>query len=242
MNCKGIQILTYGFLVAMKLREPTLALKIKYTKNNMNKKDSNLSITDDNNTLISDNLNYVFVDDYTILESIEIPRKEKSLNTIFKHEINYDIADEINKLKSINYENTFTCRLCDFYEKEEEKIIKHIEKEHKIEETTVKENVVELKDRYDFIQLTNYLYCNKKKIHEKCFEIEICENDFERSKNVNEKLSGDTNKTMALNVGDLIYEAFTLRDLEISKELWIADKEWEIGRIRLLKEKVLFYI
>ncbi|KAM0677767.1 hypothetical protein BDAP_001616 [Binucleata daphniae] len=36
--------------------------------------------------------------------------------------------------------------------------------------------------------------------------------------------------------------AFAFVTLDCSKEMWMTDKEWQSGRLRILKEKLLFYI
>ena len=68
---------------------------------------------------------------------------------------------------------------------------------------------------------------NMEKISTKVYSIDLDFTEAERIENpIEQALSG----------------ARIFSNLEISKELWMTDYEWRIARIRILKEKLLFYI
>ena len=176
-------------------------------------------------------LGYVFMDDFALLDTKICEYAHKISNKAD----NEDVADEFTRLKTINYLNKFTCVKCDYYEDIAEKIRKHLEKDHKIKEK-YDEFIFELKDENSFEDLVKYLYSSKKKrIDDNCYNVQINYN----------KLNDDvstSDKTLHITLEDISTGAFTLKELETSKELWLTNKEWELGRLRTLKEKILFYI
>lgn len=220
---KGIHLVTFGMLLSIKLRQGIAAFKIFYGKSEKC-------------------TGFVFMDDFSVMKTALLEKDKFILNNnLFNNEdTNYDIADEFNILKSIDYNNKYRCTKCDCFEETEEKVVKHIEKEHKLKEISeIKENIFELTNTQDFEQLTKYLYSKKKKVGENIYEVRLLF-DFNKEGS-DKKVEANTNK-IDVTLADLIEEAFILRNLEVGKELWLTDKEWEIGRVRILKEKVLFYI
>lgn len=84
---------------------------------------------------------------------------------------------------------------------------------------------------YNFINL--YLKKDKSKNNTVICDSELIEQLLIRNKEIN---------FIDLETSDLRKGATNLLNIELAKELWMTDKEWNATRLRILKEKLLFYL
>ncbi|ELA42621.1 uncharacterized protein VICG_00373 [Vittaforma corneae ATCC 50505] len=138
-----------------------------------------------------------------------------------------DYAEEYSRLATIDESLRFSCDECGGKEDTEEKINSHIAKEHgsgSFFEYNRKEDFAE-----NFANRMRYLFNKEKyeKISKKIYSVDV---DFQNA----ERLEGVIE--MAISGSQLF------SNLESSKELWMTDHEWRSVRLRVLKEKLLFYI
>lgn len=210
---RGIQLLQIGFCIGIKLRKSTLALEY-----------------------VNHITGYTFIDDYTTVDSFCTDNIVSIIPNISLAD-NEDIADEFCRLKTLNYNNKFSCKKCDVKEDSIDKIYKHLERDHKIKDNT-QEWVYELKNK-SFNELIEFIFTNKlKKLENNKYTVQL---NFDTTNNIISESNTSINYII-IQPKDLLSSAIIFKELDTSKELWLTDKEWEIGRKRILKEKVLFYI
>lgn len=165
---------------------------------------------------------FSFINDFMLEDSFSIARAP--VHMMLDDE---DYAEEFSRLKTLDESQRYSCRECDFKEDSEDKIMNHITKEHRngsfyfYEHSNNYENA--------FKNRLNYLFPLEKaeKIGESIFSIKT---DFQGSELL----------TDYVELGFKGAEIF--RDLDCGKEIWLTDMEWRSARLRILKEKVLFYI
>ncbi|ORD94010.1 hypothetical protein ECANGB1_1251 [Enterospora canceri] len=203
LQFRAIQLNSFGLLAAIKLREPNLA--IKYA---------------------GESKQFVFIEEFTVIESFTDSKCYQWLDDTSMAD-NEDVADEFSRLKTINYANKWCCQRCCFYEDTEDKIIKHIEKDHKCPNS--KEYFEYVNNDNDFDKMVEYIYLGKQKKIEGNTRIIDLNTNYET----------DSTK---ISPFDLLVSGVVFNELDASKETWLTDKEWAVARIRLLKEKILFYI
>lgn len=168
---------------------------------------------------------FSFVDDFCLIDSFDFYSRNEKYEKILVDDI--DFAEEYSRLTILDETMMFSCDECGIKEDSEEKIIAHTLKEHnsssfiKFEKTDSFETT--------FMNRMRYLFKREQfdKISTKIYSIGIDFTGAERLENaIEQAISG----------------AKLFSNLEISKELWMTDCEWRIARLRILKEKLLFYI
>lgn len=167
---------------------------------------------------------FSFVDDFCLidaccmLETVDYPGIRPD---------DEDFAEEYSRLAIFDENMNFSCDNCGHKEDSEEKIKSHIQKEHS--DATFFQYVKKHDFIANFADRMKYLFYGEKleKISKKVYSINCTFENAERIENLTENaLAG----------------AQLFSTLDFSKELWMTDHEWRSVRIRVLKEKVLFYI
>lgn len=168
---------------------------------------------------------FSFVDDFCLIDSFDFyPRNERYTKVLVD---DIDFAEEYSRLTILDDTMIFSCLECGLKEDNEEKIISHSTKEHTMP------SFFKFERSEDFVEtFSNRMkYLFKKDEFEKvCTKVYSIDIDFPQAEKIE-------------NAIDLaIAGAKLFSNLEISKELWMTDCEWRIARLRILKEKLLFYI
>lgn len=171
---------------------------------------------------------FSFVDDFCLIDMCDMydmPQNEKSFPKIRLDD--EDFAEEYSRLVVLDENLRFSCDECGQKEDTEEKMNAHIAKEHP--EGTFFEYHRSTDFPVNFTDRMRYLFNKEKfeKISKKLYSVEC---NFEGSEKIENAIE------LAISGAQLF------SSLEISKELWMTDHEWENGRLRVLKEKLLFYI
>ncbi|KAM0679852.1 hypothetical protein GINT2_002024 [Glugoides intestinalis] len=138
-----------------------------------------------------------------------------------------DFAEEYSRLTIFDENMNFSCDNCGHKEDSEEKIKLHIQKEHC--DATFFQYIRKSDFSSNFADRMKYLFYGEKleKISKKIYSINCTFDGAESIENLNESV---------------LAGAQLFSTLDFSKELWMTDHEWRNVRIRILKEKVLFYI
>lgn len=168
---------------------------------------------------------FSFVDDFCLVDACEVSPNGGSYARIRLDDEDY--AEEYSRLTVINENLRFSCDECGEKEDTEEKINSHIAKEHgsgSFFEYNRKDNIAD-----NFNDRMRYVFNREKyeKISKKIYSVDVDFQGAERIGNVIE---------MAISGARLF------SNLESSKDLWMTDHEWRNVRLRVLKEKLLFYI
>ncbi|KAL6120899.1 hypothetical protein NUSPORA_02292 [Nucleospora cyclopteri] len=227
LQLKGIQLLPTSICIALHLKQPNVCL------NFMKEEESE---------------GFAFVEDFTMIDSYLLGNKKRISDNFVKHDKynkviadNEDFAEEFSRLKTMNPDCNFSCRKCDTKEESEKAISKHITKDHKhlfgktkdISDDLIKQYYYEYKNMNDFSSRIEFIFTSKmKKVENSTYYVEL----IDKGEDKQEK------KQLEISFASLIKAAEDFRNLETSKEMWLTDKEWERARLRLLKEKILFYI
>lgn len=138
-----------------------------------------------------------------------------------------DFVEEFTRLQLLDDSLKYSCDECEHKEETEAKVRQHLEKEH--EEGTYFHYETNGVFEDEFTARLRYLF------------------DKERAARIRKTLYAvgrEFDGAQPLpNHYELAFQgASTLSRLESAKEMWLTGKEWQEWRLRLLKEKVLFYI
>jgi hypothetical protein len=184
---------------------------------------------------------FSFVEDFCLLDTFDCVFRNEKYSKISADD--FDFAEEYSRLNVLDENLVYSCDECGHKEDLEEKIRSHCIKEHSVEsffkfESSNKLKNNELKnnnEKKDVLFRNRMRFLFKKETVEK-FNTKVY-TIAEDSLNVMEK------ETVIGNYGEMaISGAITFSNLEIAKELFMTDCEWRIARLRILKEKILFYI
>lgn len=206
------------------------------------------------------NTGFSFIDDFCLIDTCEIMsdsyRKTRIDDEDFAEE--YSRLDYNKQLLEIEGRR-FSCDECGQKEDTEEKIVAHINKEHengtyfeyvKCEDSN-KMEAANQKDNNNKVNTANQKDNSNNKVNTENLKNRM---RYIFNKEKYEKVSkkiysvGITNLEgldcipIEDSIETVILGAQTFSNLEISKELWITETEWRSLRLRILKEKVLFYI
>lgn len=166
---------------------------------------------------------FSFIDDFMLEDSFVC---NSSMQNYLSVEDD-DYAEEFSRLKSLDDNQKYSCRQCTYKEDTEAKISAHIEKEHKVGTFFYYENSGDFEQ--SFKNRLNYLFPSEKaeKVSQTIYAVD-CEYEG------------------AIKLNNYVELSFTgaayFRELDSGKEIWMTDKEWQSARLRILKEKVLFFI
>lgn len=177
---------------------------------------------------------FSFIDDFCLIDNCDVI-EDSYVKTRIDDE---DFAEEYSRLdynkQLLEIEGRrYSCDECGQKEDTEEKIRMHISKDHSgVEDVSffeyaVRDNMIDnLKDRMRYI-------FNKEKyerVSKKIYSVGGLD------------LEGLEYTAVEDPVETAILGAQVFSGLEVSKELWMTEFEWRSVRLRILKEKVLFYI
>lgn len=168
---------------------------------------------------------FTFIDDFCLLDTYDFyPRNEKYEKVMTD---DWDFAEEYSRLNILDESLAYSCDECGIKEETEEKIKAHSSKEHG------NEIFFKFEKSNDFLKVfkdrMRYLFKREQleKISTKVYSFDIDIPEVEKLDNPEEQA---------------LLGAKIFSNLEISKELWMTDCEWRNTRLRILKEKLLFYI
>lgn len=146
-----------------------------------------------------------------------------------------DFAEEFSRMCVIEEKMRYSCNVCGQKDESAERMQSHISKEHTDGTFYFYDDPFSGTRMEKFEKRMKYLFNT-----EKCEKI---------SKNI---ICVDVNRdefyigSLFIDYSDYIAMAIkganTFVNLEISKDLWMNDHEWKNVRLRILKEKLLFYI
>ncbi|KAK6089699.1 hypothetical protein P3W45_001341 [Vairimorpha bombi] len=197
------------------------------------------------------------IDDYYVHDWF-IVGKTKSL---IKDCINMDddYVEEYQKSRMNEDIPYFMCKLCDYRSKEERIIKEHLKISHIYQDENINGMIIKYENEHgDLIKeipkRIRFLYFNMERL--KRINLRIIYNNnltkCSEDKSINLEDLSDQLKFIYNNVLKVLVdenmdeaaykgnEVFNMLDL--GKECWITDKEWKCGRLRILKEKILFNI
>lgn len=166
-------------------------------------------------------MGFSFIDDFMLADSFS-PEITRRCNLDDE-----DFVEEFSRLKPLDETQKYVCVECECREGSEEKINVHIEKEHPGGTFFYYTDSSILRESYD--NRVKYLFGREKatKIMSRIFSI-------------------GTNFAGATPIEDIytlgIRGAQLYSALECSKDCWMTAKEWQSVRLRVLKEKLLFFI
>lgn len=169
---------------------------------------------------------FSFVDDFMLADSFRTG-KRVSPETQPPCRDDEDFVEEFTRLKALDDSLKFSCDACGFKEHSEERIKAHVTKEH--ENGTHFHYVPGKTPRETFENRLRFLFTE-----EKAARARQCVYSVDTSFDGSTPL--DSVHALAVRGADIF------RRLDCSKECWMSDKEWQAVRLRVLKEKVLFFI
>lgn len=175
------------------------------------------------------NSGFSFIDDFCLIDALDMSSDQSNYLKIRIDD--EDFAEEYSRLSLIDDNFKYSCDECGQKEDSVEKIQNHISKEHQIGSYFEYVRTDDFKS--NFINRMKYLFNKEKlekiskKIYSADLEINIDEYQIEKIDNPLE---------MIVSGAQIFFS------LDCSKDLWMTDFEWRSGRIRILKEKLLFYI
>jgi hypothetical protein len=168
---------------------------------------------------------FSFIDDFCLINTYEVSETNSTYpKTRLDDE---DFAEEYSRLSIIEENLNFSCDCCSQKEDTEEKITNHITKEHQTGTYFKYEKTDDFASNFN--NRMRYLF-NKEKYQKVSKKIYSIETDFE------DALKIENGREMAILGAQFFF------NLDSSKDLWMTDHEWRNARLRVLKEKLLFYI
>lgn len=178
------------------------------------------------------NTGFSFVDDFCLIDACDMIEDSYKKTRIDDE----DFAEEYSRLdyskQLLEIEGRrFSCDGCGQKEDTEEKIRMHISKDHQ-EDTTFFEYLMREDMIDNFKDRMRYIFNKEKyeRVSKKIYGVDVQNLDDLEYIPVEDPIE------TAILGGQLF------SNLEISKELWITEFEWRTVRLRILKEKILFYI
>ncbi|WUR05141.1 actin-related protein [Vairimorpha necatrix] len=219
-------------------------IKKDYNLKDNNQKDYNLKDNLDNN-----NKDYLQVNNKDFLVSVCLSDDQ-------------DYVEEYQKLRMTEDIEYYGCKICDYKSKEINNISEHIKTVHFInndnkmgkpifnkERSQIKNDIVKYKNNHkdlisEIISRIRFLYFNLDRLKRMNLRVVYTENLKINISDLCDQLKFLYNNVIpVLSDESYVYKGSELfKSLEISKECWISDKEWEAGRLRVLKDKILFNI
>lgn len=164
---------------------------------------------------------FAFVDDFVRVDAY-VPGEEEVIVAD-----DQDFVEEFTRLQLLDSSTRYSCDSCEHKEELEDKMKAHVEKEHSEAGYSLYSTGGSIKD--EFWSRLRYLFGKEKgkRISENLYAIGT---EFEGAEVLEDYYA------------IAITGARRFAALECSKETWLTDIEWNEWRLRLLKEKVLFYI
>ncbi|ORD95647.1 hypothetical protein HERIO_2333 [Hepatospora eriocheir] len=161
---------------------------------------------------------YSFLDEYTLAD-VYVGEESEYYEKFNENPTtgNIDFTEEFSKLKSFCQKMPYICNVCDFRSDSEEKMLKHLSVSRKCNKRFF---FYDINDKNNFIKNRLRLLGLKNKIKD------------------NEIIKVELNDD---GINKVIKGALLFKETSVAKELWLTDKEWHVGRLKFLKEKILFF-
>ncbi|KAM0673068.1 hypothetical protein GVAV_003414 [Gurleya vavrai] len=209
-------------------------------------------------SVIINNNDYVsicFIEDNCFVDNTYVLKhKNSSKKEIFFDVQNEDFIEDFSKQGFNIGTRSFLCKFCDLKIDSILNINNHLKEKHgneindeneetfgeyftEIQEEKAKIKFYDVVDNFKTLLSFNFDAEKARKIGGNVILIGFNEDfDFQKNFDFEIKVKND------FYGFSLLRGAFAFVNLECVKEMWLTDKEWEIGGIRILKEKLLFYI
>lgn len=178
---------------------------------------------------------FSFVDDFALVDTF----RNGTVGAKSVKADDEDFAEEFSRLSVVDTRLRYSCDECEQKEESPEKIQAHVAKEHGegawyfYEESP--EDIQKMNEQFQ--SRIRYLFGREKreKISRRVFSVGV---EFEGTERMPAREDGThTDHYEIAGRG-----AQTFSSLDVARDLWMTDHEWRNARLRVLKEKLLFYI
>lgn len=221
IGCKGLLIQPYSLNMCIGLGIQHCILVDEYSTH------TNVYIVDD----------YVLHDCFTVKKSINY-----SVSVCLPDDQDY--VEDYQKLRMIEDIPYYGCKICDYKSKVLFKVQEHLKINHFFSEND-KNMIFKYENNHEdciqeIVKRLRFLYFNLERL--KRMNIRVVHNNYNNINDLCEQLKFLYNNVIPIQADDsVIFKGNELfNTLELSKECWITDKEWNAGKLRVLKDKILF--
>lgn len=233
MGCKGVMLLPYSLVCCFGFNIASATVLVKH----------------------KEYVSLCFIEDNCWIDGnfISINKDSKQIDVFYDSQCE-DFVEEFSKQRFNIGNRSYFCKFCDVKTENSVKMVLHLKEIHineinednddsfseyytEKQEDKIKIENYNLKENFIALLNSNFDTEKAKKIGSNVFLIGFKQEDLNfKDFDFEIKLRNDFSAICAIR------GAFAFVNLDCAKEMWLTDKEWESAGLRILKEKLLFYI